>query len=171
MSTDEIKKVLSSRFPSEKFSRTSKVKDSFGYTHRSFVSKQRNVVVTSFDEDDCDITDIVEVQVVPKSSDLKDGQRLWMVGGPLSNYYYYIKYHDDCHYLIITDKYTFDTYGHLDDSHGKDNFIESLISLHAKNGSVSNAMESVYEIEDCEVSTIENLLPKLGATNNPAFNW
>jgi hypothetical protein len=170
MNTDEIKKVLSLRFSTEKFSRTSKVKDDLGYTHRCFVSNKRNVVVTS-DEDDEDITDVIEVKILPSSTDLKDGKRSWIDGGSLSNYYYFIKHHEDDVYLIVTDKYTFDTCGCLNDSHGQDLFIGSIILLSEKNVLISNAMESVYEVAGIEISVLENLLINLGAVRNPSFDW
>jgi hypothetical protein len=168
MSTEDIKEELSSRYPSEKFSRRSKVKDNIGYTHRGFESATRKIVVTS-DEDDSEITDVVEIATLPDSTSLKDGARSWIPNGPLSNYYYSFQSGDGMNYLVLSDKYTFDTHGYLSDSHGKDSFIESLFRLYILNSSVVNIMESVYEVEEGEIPVLKSLLPKLGATENSAL--
>ncbi len=154
MGTQEIKDELKARYPGEKFSRRNKIVDGLYYTHRTFESSQRIVVVTC-DYEDEEICDIVEVKSIPRSQNLKDESRPWMPNGPLSEYYYAL----GPDYIGITEKYFYDTTGAISDSEAKNSYIFHHTGLEP-------LMESAYEYNEqyADEVTSKKLLDALGAT-------
>lgn len=165
LGTQEIKDELDVRYQGEKFSRRNKVRDGLYYTHRTFQSAQRIVVVTCCQEDE-EICDVVEVPTIPSSQDLKRESRPWMPNGPLSGFYYSVG--PDC--VAIYEKYIFDTTGVMSDSQAKDVYIFQITGL-------ESLMESCYEYGDefhpntADATSVKRLLDTAGATEkeNPNF--